>query len=83
MKSQNPYKKFDTSQEEVQTLLVENSRFKRMYEEYDHLSDHLWNLEQAEGETITDDFLNYMKQQTTYLEDELRDFLLPKPLLDF
>ena len=56
---------------------------KRMYDEYDHLSDNLWNLEQAEGESITDDFLNYIKVQTSYLENELEDFLSAKPSLDF
>jgi len=76
MKSQNPYQKFDAKHVELQTLLQENPRFKRMYDEYDHLSENLWNLEQSEGESITDEFLNYIKVQTNYLEAELEDFIL-------
>ena len=76
MNPQNPYKKFDATKVEVQTLLQENPRFKRMYDEYDQLSENLWNLEQSEGESITDEFLNYIKVQTNYLEAELEDFIL-------
>lgn len=78
MKSQNPFKKFDTQKEKIQTLLMKNSKFKRMYEEYDQLSENLWNLEQSEGISITDDFINYMKFQTHYLEEEITDFLVEK-----
>ncbi len=82
MKSQNPYRKFDATNAEVQTLLVKNARFKRMYDEYNQLSENLWNLEQSEGESLTDDFLNYIKVQTSYLENELQDILLPQHSAD-
>lgn len=82
MKSQNPYRKFDATNAEVQTLLVKNARFKRMYDEYNQLSENLWNLEQSEGESLTDDFLNYIKVQTSFLENELQDILLPQHSAD-
>lgn len=82
MKSQNPYRKFDATKAEVQTLLVKNAKFKRMYDEYNQLSENLWNLEQSEGESLTDDFLNYIKVQTSYLENELQDILLPQHSAD-
>lgn len=76
MNAQNPYKKFDPAKAEMQTLLEENSKFKRMYDEYDHLSENLWNLEQSEGESVTDEFINYIKAQTAYLETEIEVSLL-------
>ncbi|MFC6268312.1 hypothetical protein [Frigoriflavimonas asaccharolytica] len=78
MNTQNPCKKFESQREKVQTLLQENSRFKRIYEEYDYLSDNLWDLEQTEGISITDDFINYIKVETNYLEDEITFILLEK-----
>ena len=76
MNPQNPNKKFDPTKVEMQTLLEENPRFKRIYDEYDQLSENLWNLEQSEGLSITDEFINYIKVQTSYLEGEIEDYLL-------
>lgn len=76
MNPKNPNKKFDATKVEMQTLLEENPRFKRIYDEYDQLSENLWNLEQSEGISITDEFINYIKMQTTYLEGEIEDYLL-------
>ena len=78
MNTQNPCKKFDSQREKIQTLLLENSRFKRIYEEYDYLSDNLWDLEQREDISITDEFINYIKLETNYLENEISNLLLEK-----
>jgi hypothetical protein len=41
------------------------------------MSDELWNLESNETtESILDDFINAIKLQTTYLEDEIEDWLI-------
>ncbi len=41
------------------------------------MSDELWNLETSDTlESIPDDFINAIKLQTTYLEDEIEDWLL-------
>ena len=40
------------------------------------MSDDLWKLENSEGEAVPDDFLEAMILQTSYLEDEIKDWLL-------
>jgi hypothetical protein len=41
------------------------------------MSDELWDLESNETtESIPDDFINAIKLQTTYLEDEIEDWLI-------
>lgn len=75
MKTRNPYRKFQGQQEKIDALEKENSRFKRIFSEYELMSDELWNLETSEGENVPDDFINSIKIQTTYLEDEIEDWL--------
>ncbi|MCU7615551.1 hypothetical protein N0B16_14030 [Chryseobacterium sp. GMJ5] len=76
MKSQNKYRKFQLQQKNIEALEKENSRFKRVYSEYENMSDELWNLENTEGTPIPDDFINAMMVQTSYLEKEIEDWLL-------
>ena len=76
MKSQNKYRKFQLQQKNIEALERENSRFKRVYSEYENMSDELWNLENSEGEQVPDDFINAMILQTSYLEDEIKDWLV-------
>ena len=78
MEITDPRKKFNIHQKKIKTLLEENSRFKRMYDEYDHLSQNLWNLEQSEGISPTDDFIEYIKVQTNCLENEIEDLILER-----
>ena len=41
------------------------------------MSDELWNLETSDSSgSIPDDFINAIKLQTSYLEDEIEDWLL-------
>ena len=79
MKSLVTVKKFSSRKEKVQNLMHSNSKFKRMFEEYDNMSEDLYNLESSEGISITDDFINYIKIQTNYLEAEIEDFLMSNP----
>ncbi|MCU7619158.1 hypothetical protein NZ698_18420 [Chryseobacterium sp. PBS4-4] len=76
MKSQNKYRKFQLQQKNIEALEKENTRFKRVYSEYENMSDELWNLENKEGEAIPDDFINAMVMQTSYLEKEIEDWLI-------
>ena len=79
MKSLVTVKKFSSRKEKVQNLMRSNSKFKRMFEEYDNMSEDLYKLESSEGISITDDFINYIKVQTNYLEAEIEDFLMSNP----
>lgn len=76
MKSQNKYRKFQLQQKNIEALEKENSRFKRVYSEYEDLSNELWNLENKEGDSVPDDFINAMIVQTSYLEEEIEDWLV-------
>jgi uncharacterized protein YdcH (DUF465 family) len=76
MKHQNKYRKFQLQQENIATLERENSRFKRVYSEYENISDELWSLENSEDKPVPDDFLNAMILQTSYLEEEIEDWLV-------
>lgn len=70
------YRKFEPQQKRIEELEKTNDRFRRVYSEYQTMSDELWNLETSEGASIPDDFINAVKLQTSYLEDEIEDWLL-------
>lgn len=75
--SSRPYRKFLPQQDKIEELEKSSSRFKRIYSEYELMSDELWNLETSETtESIPDDFINAIKLQTSYLEDEIQDWLI-------
>ena len=76
MERQNKYRKFQLQQKNIEVLEKENSRFKRVYSEYENMSNELWNLENSKGEPVPDDFINAMLLQTSYLEDEIEDWLI-------
>ncbi|MBQ0151576.1 MAG: hypothetical protein KBS61_01615 [Chryseobacterium sp.] len=76
MKSQNKYRKFQLQHENIEALEKQSSRFKRVYSEYENLSKDLWDLENSKDESIPDDFINAIILQTTYLEEEIEDWLL-------
>ena len=76
MKSQNKYRKFQLQQKNIEVLEKENTRFRRVYSEYENMSDELWNLESSKGDPVPDDFINAMVMQATYLEEEIEDWLI-------
>lgn len=76
MEKRKPYGKFYRQQKRIKELESSNSRFKRIYSEYEFMSNELWNLENAEGPAITEEFINSIKLQTSYLEGEVEDWLL-------
>ncbi|WP_292010090.1 hypothetical protein [Chryseobacterium sp.] len=76
MKHQNKYRKFQLQQKNIEALERENSRFKRIYSEYENMSNELWSLENSSGEPQPDDFINAIILQKTYLEDEIEDWLI-------
>lgn len=75
MNKRNPYRKFQAQQDQIRILEKTSSRFKRVYDEYALMSEELWNLETAEGEGLPDDFINSIMLQTSYLEEEIEDWL--------
>ena len=76
MKPRKPYRKFQGQQNKIENLEKTSPRFKRIYSEYELMSEELWNLENADGTPVPDDFINAIKLQASYLEDEIEDWLL-------
>ncbi|MBA5247829.1 hypothetical protein H1R16_05490 [Marnyiella aurantia] len=78
MKKNSPYRKFQSQKDRIAVLEKTNPRFKRVYDEYEVLSEELWKLETTEGTSIPDDFINSFKIQTTFLEDEIKSWLVER-----
>lgn len=76
MTPKRTYRKFQGQQNKIESLEKSSTRFKRIYSEYETMTDELWNLENSEGESVPDDFLNAIKLQASYLEEEIEDWLL-------
>lgn len=76
MKNRNSYRKFQPQIKKIEELEKSNSRFKRIYDEYEHMSEELWELESNVGPSLPDDFISALQLQTNYLEDEINQWLL-------
>lgn len=76
MNNNNRYRKFQPQQKRIEELEKNNDRFRRVYSEYETISEQLWNLENSDGPSIPDDFINSFKLQASYLEDEIEDWLI-------
>lgn len=75
MTPQRPYRKFNPQLKKIAELEKNSPRFKRVYSEYELMSDQLWNLETTDTTNIPDDFIEAIKLQQEYLEDEIGDWL--------
>ena len=76
---QRPFRKFSPQKQKIEELEKNSPRFKRIYSEYELMATELFNLENSEPNNTPDDFINAVKLQTEYLEDEIGDWLLDKP----
>ena len=75
MKTRKPFRKFQAQQEKIEKLEQTNSRFKRVYNEYELMQYELWNLHNTKQNSIPDDFITSIQLQTHYLEEEIEDWL--------
>lgn len=75
MKNRNSYRKFQPHIKKIEALEKTNSRFKRIYDEYEHISDELWELESNDSPPLPDDFITAIQLQANYLEDEIDEWL--------
>lgn len=76
MKTPNRYRKFQLQQKNIEALEKQSSRFKRVYSEYEHISEDLIQLETKEGESVPDDFMDAIITQASILEEEIEDWLV-------
>ncbi len=79
MNLQRPFRKFNPQQKKIEELEKNSPRFKRIYSEYELMSDELYNLETSESSNAPDDFIDAVKLQTEFLEEEIDGFLLEGP----
>ena len=76
VKNTNRYRKFQPQLQRIEELEKSSPRFKRVYSEYETISEELWNLENSDGPSVPDDFINAVKIQASFLEDEIEDWLI-------
>lgn len=74
-KNQRSLQRFSPLKQKISELKKNNSRFKRVYKEYEFMSEELWTLENSTEVSVSDDFLNAVNAQTNYLEEEIEGWL--------
>ncbi|QIG90593.1 hypothetical protein G6R40_13465 [Chryseobacterium sp. POL2] len=75
MKKRPNYRKFQPQLKRIEELEKNNSAFKRIYSEYELMSNELWEIENDEKNSIPDDFINAIQLQAEYLEEEINNWL--------
>ena len=75
MKTPRTYRKFQYKQEKIKDLEEHNPRFKRIYSEFENLSDEISDIETGDRASVPDDFMFALQLQTHYLEDEIDHWL--------
>lgn len=75
MKTPRPYRKFQYKQEKIKDLEEHHPRFKRIFMEFENLSDEIWDIETGSREAVPDDFMDALQLQTNYLEQEIDEWL--------
>jgi len=75
MKTPRSYRKFQFQQEKIRNLEEKSPRFKRIYTEFENLSDEIWDIETGDRDSVPDDFMMALQLQTNFLEDEIDNWL--------
>lgn len=75
MATARPYRKFKPQQARIEELEKINPRFRRVYSEYELMTDQLYDLENSTVDSIPDVFIEVVQLQTEFLEDEIGDWL--------
>lgn len=75
MKTPRFYRKFQFQQDKIRNLEEKSPRFKRIYTEFENLSDEIWDIETGDRDSVPDDFMMALQLQTNFLEDEIDNWL--------
>ncbi len=75
MKTPRSYRKFQFQQDKIKNLEEKSPRFKRIYTEFENLSDEIWDIETGDRDSVPDDFMMALQLQTNFLEDEIDNWL--------
>ena len=66
---------FPEFSEKIAALKLEDSHFKKLFEQYDELDHEVYRVE-ADAEPTTDDRLNELRLKRVHLKDEIYQYLL-------
>ncbi|WP_417427665.1 hypothetical protein [Halpernia sp.] len=77
LKNLRASQRFSPLKQKISELKKNNTRFKKVYREYEIMSEEQWNLETSPEISVSDDFLDAVNVQTRYLEDEIEVWLHP------
>lgn len=66
---------FPEFSEKIATLKIEDSHFKKLFEQYDELDHQVYRVE-SESEPTTDERLNELRSKRVHLKDEIYQYLL-------
>ena len=75
MNAKNSYRKFQKEHQKIKDLEKSNARFRRVFTEYETMSDDLWQIESSDDPAIPDDYLDSIRIQQSFLEDEVQNWL--------
>lgn len=71
MKTKIPRNRFSKQKNTIKELSAHNSRFKRIFDEYESISDQISHT----PPDIPDDFFDAMNIQKLFLEEEINEWL--------
>ena len=75
MKKRPTYRNSLFKLQKVEELEKNNARFKRVYSEYKAINSEIDKMQMDDDLSIPDDFIEAMRLQSDYLEDEIKDWL--------
>lgn len=75
MKAPIPYSKFLHCMDKIKAIEESNPRFKRVYYEYNSISEQLWEADLENHTALTDDFWWALETQKCCLEQEIVEWL--------
>ena len=75
MKTPRSYRKFQFQQDKIRNLEEKSPRFKRIYTEFENLSDEIWDIETGDRDSVPEKKKIELKLQTNFLEDEIDNWL--------
>lgn len=75
MKTSSLYRKFQIRRDKIKDLEEKNPRFRRVFSEFEDITDEIWEIENGNREDIPDDFLFALFLQKKCLEEEIDEWL--------
>jgi uncharacterized protein YdcH (DUF465 family) len=75
IKKHNLTEAFPKFEEKIQTLKVEDSHFKNLFDKYDELDHEIYRIETDTEPAASDDALNELRVERVRLKDEIYHYI--------